>query len=142
MTIALSIFLKELNVSAGTPKTADNTRGGSLLRDSEGTLRREHDVADVLGEALVAAVAVDDDPRRDAAGDQVDLPRAGMPARLADASDLQRQQQDAGLLAFEDREIVFVRLLKRAPVKRGGGLSAEMEQVRAASSVIGSSSSV
>jgi hypothetical protein len=34
MTIALSIFLKELNVSAGTPKTADNTRGGSLLRDS------------------------------------------------------------------------------------------------------------
>jgi hypothetical protein len=32
--IALSIFLKELNVSAGTPKTADNTRGGSLLRDS------------------------------------------------------------------------------------------------------------
>jgi hypothetical protein len=121
MTIAVSIFLKELNVSAGTPKTADNTRGGSLLRDSEGTLRREHDVADVLGEALVAAVAVDDDPRRDAAGDQVDLPRAGMPARLADASDLQRQQQDAGLLAFEDREIIFVRLLKRAPVKRGGG---------------------
>jgi len=34
MTIALSIFLKELNVSAGTPKTADNTRGESLLRDS------------------------------------------------------------------------------------------------------------
>jgi len=34
MTIALSIFLKELNVCAGTPKTADNTRGGSLLRDS------------------------------------------------------------------------------------------------------------
>jgi hypothetical protein len=34
MTIALSIFLKELNVSAGTPKTADNTRGGSALRDS------------------------------------------------------------------------------------------------------------
>jgi hypothetical protein len=26
MTIALSIFLNELNVSAGTPKTADNTR--------------------------------------------------------------------------------------------------------------------
>jgi hypothetical protein len=34
MTIALSIFLKELNISAGTPKTAANTRGGSLLRDS------------------------------------------------------------------------------------------------------------
>ena len=34
MTTALSIFLKELKVSAGTPKTADNTRGGSLLTDS------------------------------------------------------------------------------------------------------------
>jgi hypothetical protein len=27
MTIALSIFLKGLNVVSGTPKTADNTRG-------------------------------------------------------------------------------------------------------------------
>ena len=34
MVIALSIFLKGLNVSAGTPKTADKTLGGSLLRDS------------------------------------------------------------------------------------------------------------
>jgi hypothetical protein len=34
MTIALSIFLKELNVDAGTPKTADNIRGGSLLTDA------------------------------------------------------------------------------------------------------------
>ncbi|MBB5166445.1 hypothetical protein [Mycobacterium sp. AZCC_0083] len=34
MTIALSIFLKGLNVVSGTPKTADNTRGGSALRDS------------------------------------------------------------------------------------------------------------
>ena len=34
MTIELSIFVKDSNVSAGTPNTADNTRGGSLLIDS------------------------------------------------------------------------------------------------------------
>src|SRR5580693_1244940 len=34
MVTALSNFLKELNVSAGTPKTADKTVGGSLLKDS------------------------------------------------------------------------------------------------------------
>jgi hypothetical protein len=33
MTIGLSNFLKEPNVASGTPKTADNTRGGSALRD-------------------------------------------------------------------------------------------------------------
>jgi hypothetical protein len=46
-----------------------------------------------------------------------------MPVRLADTSGLQREQQDAGRLTFEDREIVLVGLLKRAPVMRGGGLS-------------------
>jgi hypothetical protein len=34
MVTALSNFLKELKVSVGTPKTADKTVGGSLLKDS------------------------------------------------------------------------------------------------------------
>ena len=101
-----------------------------VLEVVEGTLGCEHDVADMLVETLVVAVPVDDDPGRDSAGDQVDLPRTGMPVWLADSSGLQREQQDAGLLTFEYRKIVLVRLLKRAPVKRGGGLRAEMEQVR------------
>ena len=33
MTTASSIFFNEVNVSGGTPKTADKTRGGILLRD-------------------------------------------------------------------------------------------------------------
>jgi len=41
--------------------------------------------------------------------------------RLADTSRLQREQQDASLLAFENREVVLVSLLKRTPVKCGGG---------------------
>ena len=87
----------------------------------KGTLGREHDLADMLIEALVVTVPVDDDPGRDSAGDDVQLPRAGMPVRLADTSRLQREQQDASLLAFENREVVLVSLLKRTPVKCGGG---------------------
>ncbi len=34
MVSDLSIFLNELNASAGTPNTADSTRGGSLLIDA------------------------------------------------------------------------------------------------------------
>jgi hypothetical protein len=138
MTIALSIFLKELNVSAvcvfGRTGVLDDhyleVVRAPVLEVVEGTLGCEHDVADMLVETLVVAVPVDDDPGRDSAGDQVDLPRAGMPVRLADTSGLQREQQQAGLLTFEYRKIILARLLKRAPVKRGGGLSAEMEQVR------------
>jgi hypothetical protein len=53
MTIALSIFLTELNVTAGTPNTADSTR---VLEVVEGTLGREHDVADMLVETPVVEV--------------------------------------------------------------------------------------
>src|SRR6476469_2595728 len=87
----------------------------TVLEVVKGTLRREHDLADTLIEALVVTVPV---------GDDVQLPRAGMPVRLADTSRLQREQQDAGLLAFEDREVVLVSLLIRTPVKCVGGLSA------------------
>ena len=102
----------------------------AVLEVVEGTLGRENDVVDMLVEALKVAVPVDDDPCRDSASDDVQLPRAGMPVRLADTSRLQREQQNAGFLAFEDREVVLVGLLIRAPVKCGGGLSAEIEQVR------------
>jgi len=93
----------------------------TVLEVVKGTLGREHDLADTLIEALVVTVPVDDDPGRDSAGDDVQLPRAGMPVRLADTSRLQREQQDASLLAFENREVVLVSLLKRTPVKCGGG---------------------
>src|SRR6201996_2008415 len=54
----------------------------AVLEVVEGTLRCEHDVADMLVETLVVAVPVDDHPCRNSAGDDVDLPRAGMPVRL------------------------------------------------------------
>ena len=87
----------------------------TVLEVVKGTLGREHDLADMLIEALVVTVPVDDDPGRDSAGDDVQLPRAGMPVRLADTSRLQREQQDASLLALENREVVLVSLLKRTP---------------------------
>jgi hypothetical protein len=53
-----------------------------------------------------------------------------MPVRLADTSRLQREQQNAGFLALEDREVVLAGLLERASVVRAAGRIAEMEQVR------------
>ena len=50
--------------------------------------------------------------------------------RLADTSGQQCELHNAGLLTFEYRKSVLVRLLKRAPVICAEGLSAEMEQVR------------
>src|SRR5277367_4919709 len=96
----------------------------------ERTLGCEHDVFDVGVETLVVAVPVDKDPARDSFGDQVDLPRAGMPVRLANSAGLQRDQLDAGLLTFKYREIVFMCLLLCTPVIRYGGHGGEMEQVR------------
>lgn len=49
----------------------------TVLEVVKGTLGREHDLADMLIEALVVTVPVDDDPGRDSAGDDVQLPRAG-----------------------------------------------------------------
>src|SRR5271166_1445002 len=91
----------------------------TVLEVVEGTLRREYHVADMLVETLVVAVSVDESPGRDSLGDDVDLPRAGMPVRLADTAGDQREQHDAGLLPLEDRKIVLVRLLKRATVIGG-----------------------
>src|SRR6201996_4793874 len=102
----------------------------AVLEVVEGTLGCEHDVADMLVEALMVAVPVDDHPTRDSAGDDVELPRAGMPVRLADTPGHQRELHDAGRLAFEYRKIVLVRLLKPAPVVLVDGRIAEMEQVR------------
>ena len=42
-----------------------------------------------------------------------------MPVRLANASGLQREQHDAGLLTFKYREILLIRLLEPAPVVGG-----------------------
>ena len=53
-----------------------------------------------------------------------------MPVRLANTAGLQGDQLDAGLLAPEYREIVFVCLLLGTPVIRGRGQSGETEQVR------------
>src|SRR5277367_5059217 len=91
----------------------------AVLEVMEGTLGREDDVADMLVEALVVAVPVDDDPSRDSTGHDVDLPRAGMPVRLADTSGHQRELHDASRLPFQYRKVVLVRLLKRAPVIGG-----------------------
>src|ERR1700677_103123 len=96
----------------------------------EGTLGCEDHVADLLVEAFVVAVSVDESPACDAFGDDVYLPCAGMPVRFANSAGLQRERHDAGLLTLEDREIVLVRLLKFASVETAEGLSAEMEQMR------------
>src|ERR1700741_3836459 len=64
----------------------------AVLEVGEGTLGCEHDVADMLVEALMVAVPVDDPPSRDSAGDDVELPRAGMPVRLADTPGHQRER--------------------------------------------------
>src|ERR1700744_728963 len=63
----------------------------AVLEVVEGTLRREYHVADMLVEALVVAVSVDEGPGRDPLGDDVELPRAGMPVRLADTPGRQRE---------------------------------------------------
>lgn len=55
----------------------------TVLEVVERSLGCEHDVVDVGIETLVVAVPVDEDPGRDSLGDQVDLPRAGMPVWLA-----------------------------------------------------------
>ena len=85
------------------------------------TLRREHQVVDTGFETLVVPVPVDQDPAGDSLGDQIDLPRAGMPVRFANTAGLQRDQLDAGLLTGEYREILFVCLLLRATVVGGRG---------------------
>jgi hypothetical protein len=128
-----------------------------VLEVVEGTLGCEHDVADMLVETLVVAVPVDEHPSRDSAGHYVELPRAGMPVRLADTPGHQRELHDAGRLTFEYRKIIFVRLLKPAPSYLLTGESPRWNKCdcelivsagmrgspnRAASPVIGSSRSV
>src|ERR1700749_1693338 len=78
----------------------------------EGTLWCEHHLADLLVEAFVVAVPVDESTTGAALGDDVDLPLAGMPVRFANAAGLQRERHDAGLFALENREVLLVRLLK------------------------------
>src|SRR6201999_1492638 len=85
----------------------------------EGTLGCELHVADLLVEAFVVAVSVDESPTCDAFGDDVDLPCARVPVLFANAAGNQRQNHDAAGLTFEDREVLFVRLLKLAPVETG-----------------------
>jgi hypothetical protein len=101
MTIALSIFLKELKEPCGANTTSPTcwSKPSRLPFPSMTT------------------------QGRDSAGDQVDLPRAGVAVRLADTSGLQGEQHDAGLLTIEYRKPVLVRLLERPAVKRGGGLT-------------------
>jgi len=92
--------------------------GAEVLEVVQGSLGCEHEVVDVGFETLVVAVSVDEDPECDAFGDQIDLPRAGMPVRFANTAGLQRNQLDAGLLTDEYRKVLLVCLLLCATVIR------------------------
>src|ERR1700722_5773345 len=76
------------------------------------TLGCEHHVADLLVKTLVVTVTVDESPTGDALGDDVDLPRAGVPMRFANTAGPQREPHDAGLFTLENREVLLVRLLE------------------------------